>query len=480
MSWHQQQHYGSQWPPAMKGGQHQQPGGAGGPPPSAEAVAAAMQVLLQAQASSSGAGSNNNANASQNLLNAVQGLLPQQHHGGGPAAASSTLYAQQQLYPSQHQPGGATTSRMSAPPPVEKNGPYSNGRQKPKSYYTREQLLAHEDPILDQKATNRNFMQRQSLSASEIKIPSVGETLLSFRAGANNFTESYSHLLLNSNSVVQKAVASYGSSRANRFTNGRGLDTRRLEVMHFVFHLQKEYQWQLRNNCENKSHKVADNLDHLTLGFDDRGFISHEGQTTSKNVDQDLLNRRERQHLQSILRDQNDYDDVDEYDFETTGGATKGSLAEQLAANEMLNKNKTTTGTSNKRSRANTGMNNHNQQQNSTNASSSNNAKSRRKNSSADNSSENNESNDLEFLDETDEANLPLPPNWIEYEVDDNPNEVAILRKNVPTPELSCRFAATGRFVMRIPMRGISNRVLHFVMLSTGRVDGFVFHGCTC
>ncbi len=53
-----------------------------------------------------------------------------------------------------------------------------------------------------------------------------------------------------------------------------------------------------------------------------------------------------------------------------------------------------------------------------------------------------------------------------------------ILSKNVPTPELSCRFAATGRFVMRIHMRGISNRVLRFVMLSTGRVDGFVLRLC--
>ncbi len=43
-----------------------------------------------------------------------------------------------------------------------------------------------------------------------------------------------------------------------------------------------------------------------------------------------------------------------------------------------------------------------------------------------------------------------------------------ILRKNVPTPELYCRFAnKTGRLVMRIPMnmKAISSRVLEFVML---------------
>ncbi len=38
-----------------------------------------------------------------------------------------------------------------------------------------------------------------------------------------------------------------------------------------------------------------------------------------------------------------------------------------------------------------------------------------------------------------------------------------MLSKNVPTPELSCRFAVTGRFVMRIPTRGVSSRVLDFV-----------------
>ncbi len=42
---------------------------------------------------------------------------------------------------------------------------------------------------------------------------------------------------------------------------------------------------------------------------------------------------------------------------------------------------------------------------------------------------------------------------------------ILILSKNVPTPELYCRFAKTGRLVMRIPMRAISNRVLEFVML---------------
>ncbi len=44
-----------------------------------------------------------------------------------------------------------------------------------------------------------------------------------------------------------------------------------------------------------------------------------------------------------------------------------------------------------------------------------------------------------------------------------------ILSKNIPTPELSCRFAITGTFVMRmISVRGIANRVLEFVMLQTG------------
>ncbi len=43
--------------------------------------------------------------------------------------------------------------------------------------------------------------------------------------------------------------------------------------------------------------------------------------------------------------------------------------------------------------------------------------------------------------------------------------QFAILSKNVPTPELSCKCAMTGTFVMRSSMRGISNRVLESVML---------------
>ncbi len=43
-----------------------------------------------------------------------------------------------------------------------------------------------------------------------------------------------------------------------------------------------------------------------------------------------------------------------------------------------------------------------------------------------------------------------------------------ILSKNVPTPELSWRFAMTEPFAMRIPMIGISNRVSEFVLLQTG------------